>query len=184
MIGMVIILFTSMIFSIPKYSEASKYYSSNNYFVLNQRAEMASDKNYLDALKADYILSPMIQSKVIKDDYLILFIPRYKREEVYREALCGQFTKDETKNKSANRIDREKFRNQCASTYYQVLLNDKPLNGIDFRIIQHSHNDEKGYEAYIPISELSSGRQQLTIKTAYKNEDGDFAIRLIPFYKQ
>ena len=81
-------------------------------------------------------------------------------------------------------LDKEKFRNDCASSYYQVFLDDKPINGTDFKIIQHSHNDEKGYEAYIPISDLSSGRHQLKIKTAYKNEDGDFAIRLIPFYKQ
>ena len=181
--GIVVILTISMFFSVGNFERISEQYSPDKYFEMNSRTELAEANNYLDKFNDHYILRPIIQSQEIEEDYLKLFLPKYKRESDFRKTICGELEYPDGMEKKDKRIMRAKYRADCANSCYEIMVDNRDVYNVKFNYRIHSNAGEQGYEAYVPLDSISTGYHELKIVTPYKNEDGVNAIRVIPFYK-
>ncbi len=158
-------------------------FSSKSYARQNNIASLANRNNYEDQLDCYKILRPIIQSREIEDDYIKLFIPQMHRDAIHKAPLCGEYSKDKNLTRREQRQQRENFDVVCAQQYYQVFIDEEKYSQPDFQFIRHEHNNEKGYLAYLRIDSIPSGKHLLKIETAYKNQDNENTIRILPFYK-
>jgi len=166
-----------------KISDVIGQLEKKEYFQMNASVYDASSRNYLDVNGDTRIGRPIIQSKIIKDDYLELFIPEVRREKNSRVKICGSFDGERNARELKNRIERSSYEENCATQYYKISINDgDPLN-LKFTYQRHSLNGERGYLTYIPLDSLPNGSQLLNIKTGYQNEENEYAHRVIPFFK-
>lgn len=160
----------------------AKYYSSaENYYKVNYREGKADSGNYLDSSPQKYIRNVVIQSDKIEEDYIMLFIPYFEREQPHFEKVCGIFEKNDTLSKRENRIFENQYYNTCANQYYTVFIDDRQMS-ITLNSKYHEHNDEWGFEAFIDIAHLSKGRHVLRLDTKFEFEQ-QYASRYIPFLK-
>lgn len=179
----ILICFISVVLSFNDLSKTFNIYKKEAFFEQNQTETGIFNRNYLDTHDGNYLLYPTIQSEVIKDGYLKLFIPEYTRERKSREMICGAFVPDEKNTDLQNRIARDNYHEECAMSYYTLIIDKGRLDNIQFKHRRHNSKLQWGYQAIIPVSSLSEGEHQLKIKMAYKNEDGQSITRIIPFYK-
>ncbi len=183
LIGMFSIMFVGMFVAIPKMESELDFFRERNFFRMNSSKTSATSENYLDKVKKSKILRPIIQSEIIEDNFLQLYIPRYKREKPFITELCGKYKKDENLSKEENNLKRDSFNLACRRQYYQVFIDDLEIPNLNFRYKRHEHDKEKGYQTFIPLDSLSNGEHVLKIVMAYKNDEGENAVRYIPFYK-
>lgn len=173
-VGMMLIIIPTSLFVGYNTANRLSLFSNKAYHELNNQISDVTGYNYIDEISDDRILRPAIQSREINSNYVKLFIPKFRRDEIYKEQLCGKFDGDDEENRNAN---------DCLNKYYQISIDDVKYSDINFQIINHPHKNEKGYLVYLPIDSLISGQHILQITTGYKYEENETSIRLIPFYK-
>ena len=183
-IGMMGIFVISLGSGMPRFFPMVPYFISDIWTDYRAHPSQSSSEHYLDDFKKTIILEPIIQSRTPKESYLDLFIPRYKREEKYRSEICDEYSWDDDLSRFENRNLRDEFRTWCAQQYYQLEMDGKVIPSPDFRQIKHPHQEEVGYQVFLPIDTLPQGRHILTIKSLYQsNQDSTTFLRSIPFYK-
>ncbi len=153
------------------------------YFQLNSIAYDADASNYLDTNGDSRIIRPLIQSRLISKNYIELFIPELKREELHKIQICGEDTAKVDKTVLKNRIDQSKFKEECAKKYYSISINNDEDTTTKYEFRKHPLNGEKGFLTYLNVQNLNNGQHLLKISTGYKNTEGEFATRVIPFFK-
>lgn len=138
-------------------------YSSVNYTYKN---------NYLNALeKGDYISQAAIQSKVVSEPFLNVFIPFRKKIEdfVYLQDSLLKQKEDHRGLKSNFFKFKTKYKNQDSLTTsylkafkkaYIVKIDSKELN-TDFLITEI--NNQLGFETILPLKNVKEGNHLLTI---------------------
>ena len=181
-IGMFAILMVSMFVAMPRLVNTMKIYKKENFVNLSPHESYVLKDNYLSKLDKDIILEPLIQDDIIEDNYLQLYIPRFKRENATVKELCGEFVWNDSISKVENRKLRQIFRSDCAQNYYSLTIDDTKLEHIEFRYKDQFYNNRSGYETFIDIDSLKKGNHILKIETKYE-ADGINYIRSIPFYK-
>jgi len=182
-IGMIGILFISMIISIPNFSKMIPYYQSDLFVRLNTHANQVVPENYLENMEGKTLLRPVIQSEVITDNYIKLYIPRYKRELTTVAELCGNYEWNDDISRQENYNKRNAFRTECASKYYTLFIDDIPIQDVTIDYKRYLHNQKAGYQVFLNIEELTTGMHELRIDAKYKSDNGSQLQRVIPFYK-
>jgi len=181
-VGMFAIFIISMAVALPKFEKVVPYYKSDIFIDLQANESQVSKANYLDALQSNYILQPTIQSEIINDSYIKLYIPKFKREQAIITNLCGDFEWNDDLSAQKNRELRNTFNIKCANKYYKMSLNNVPLKNIDFQYRRNLYNNREGYQVFISVDTIPSGNHILQIESKYKVDDQNY-IRSIPFYK-
>lgn len=126
--------------------------------------------NYLDQYHLDQnIFVPVIDSDIISGPFIKLFIPTLRNEKYIREAICGEYEKDESLGRDENSILKRKFRIECTNRYVQVYINGTPYNA-EFLIHDHIQEGRRGVQCYIPSSVVNPGKNKLKVEK-YKNAD-------------
>lgn len=182
-IGMIGILFFSMLISIPNFSKMIPYYQSDLFVRLNMHANQVVPENYLENMEGKTLLRPVVQSEVITDNYVKLFIPRFKRELTVVQELCGTYEWNDDLPRQENYDKRDAFRTECASKYYTLYLDDVPVDNVSFDYKRYLHNNKSGYQVFLNIDSLTQGKHELRIEAKYKSDRGHQLRRVIPFYK-
>ncbi len=177
-----LLLFPISVYTGFKTSKVMAVIEPERYFEMNAIAYEVSEANYLDTNGDQRILRPMIQSERIYESHIELFIPDLKREEIYREEVCGAFDIIDKKD-IKNKIRQSAFKERCAKEYYDISIDGIPQGNLSYEFRKHILNGEKGVITYIPIDTFTTGSHKLQIKTGYKNEAGEYALRIIPFFK-
>ena len=181
-IGMFAILMLSMVFSLPKFIGVVEIYKPKNFANISPEAIYVSKENYKDQFNREIILQPFIQSELIKDNFLQLYIPRFKREQPVVNDLCDSYKWDDDIPDVKNRKLRAASRNACANAFYKLSIDGKQLKGLEYQYRSGFYNNRTGYQVFIPIDSLTSGNHVLKIESKYKAEDKSY-VRTIPFYK-
>jgi hypothetical protein len=143
---------------------------------------IVADNYYENLIPEDKLISvASIQSDIIKDNYLKLFISHSRFWEY-------EFTKDELE-KITNSIDSLEVYGGKTETYkyvvekynelYNVYLDDSLLENIDWLFYKHPKTVAGGIITYLNISDLSNGHHQIKIKILDKTQ-----IASIHFWKQ
>ncbi|PCJ87294.1 MAG: hypothetical protein COA57_05030 [Flavobacteriales bacterium] len=118
--------------------------------------------NYRDEAEKEgleKLLYPSIQSDIIKENYLRIFIP-------YAVAY----------DESLNQMNSE---NTLLSGITQVFIDDSIYNNIEWFNSWHKHNDQIGIRANISIKHLANGKHVLTVA----DKVTDNQTMHIPFWK-
>jgi hypothetical protein len=181
-IGMFAILILSMFFAFPRFINTVEIYKPELFAGISSHESYAVKENYKDQLDKKLILQPYIQSELIEDDFLQLYIPLFEREKPIIEAICDIYVWNDAISKNENRRLRVRSRNRCAPKYYNLMIDEQNLKNLSYHYKSKFQNNRGGYEVFIPIDSLDMGHHVLKIKNKYKGGDQDY-IRSIPFYK-
>ena len=150
--------------------------------------ELSNDEyENLRSEKTNVIKTPIIQSDVIEDSYLRLFIPyqvNYNQQLKTRcpdlKPVMERFTTSFpliSTSLPAEKSDVEASLN-CFSDFYTVSIDDSVYTDIKFLFYRHTNNSEPGIITNIPVDHLSPGFHLLKIKAGdNKNEE------IIQFWK-
>ena len=152
-------------------------YNDSNYFdedILSSEIS-ASNDNYEEFLRTnnDFIDHPYIQSKVIKENYLKIFIPFSRSVENYvftfNKSLKPEndirgLGSDISFNETFNSSERDSIRNEYLKTFstiYSAFI-DSTKYDTEF-ILGKSLRNKMGFETYIGIDSLNKGKHLLKI---------------------
>jgi len=182
-IGMFAILIISMFSAFPKFIDTVGNYKPELFANGSPDASYSIQENYKDRLEAKQnILEPYIQSEIIRDPFLQVYIPKFYREQVYINELCDTYVWNDSISKVDNRLLRAKSRNNCANKYYTISIDGIMQKGLTYHYKNEFHNNQGGYEVFVPIDSIRSGLHILKIESKYKAGAYNY-IRSISFYK-
>ena len=114
----------------------------------------------------------MIQSDIIENDVLRLFVRHQPQYEDTIRAMCNYAVREDTM--SDNRLELE-----CLGNFYRVHLQDSLYAPVDWYFHQHPVSEQKGILTWIDIADLPRGSHVLNVRTPLK---GNYAV--IPFFKK
>lgn len=175
-------------------------YTDSNYFDEDMSSSniSAKNENYEDHLKAEnkFVKSIIIQSKVIRENYVKIFIPHSESIE-NRVFELNEGLKPEkdvrglgsdlniTFDGSFSFTNKDSLRNEYLKTFnkiYNVYV-DSTAYTTEF-IIGRSLKNKLGFEAYIGIDSLENGKHLLKVnRTKFTKKDTTkFAVAKIPFW--
>ncbi|SHG46328.1 hypothetical protein [Winogradskyella jejuensis] len=176
----------------------SLQYNFSNYFSTENRSNeyISNSKNYEDLLDSNsgFVDNVVIQSKVIKDSYIKIFIPYSERIEnrIFsfntglkpKKDIRGLDTDIITFNDNA--VNRDSLRREYLSTFNKIYYTkiDTTVVKSDF-IVSHTKKRTLGFETFIPTSGLSEGKHTVEFKRKGLNRDNDtiyYSIVKIPFW--
>lgn len=158
-------------------------FSPHDYYYVNHDSHENKFYNYDDELDKTRRLAISIQSRVIKENHLEIFIPILKREQLFRDKICGETPHDKKLNKRQRKLNRAKYLTECAPNAYTISIDSTTYQKIEYTYSKHANRQEEGFRAYLDIEQLAKGNHILKIQTLYSFEDEKPAIRHIPFYK-
>ncbi|MEM6967632.1 MAG: hypothetical protein AAF573_22910 [Bacteroidota bacterium] len=181
-VGNVLIFAVSMIsVFVNMFQSNIGYFPSDNFFYYRTNTAYLSNVNYenLNTKKISHI-APMIQSDVIEDGAIRLFIPFLERERIYMNEICGEYQNSEDLSGRPLRRAKAKFEVACCNKYYDIYLNDTKLDDLTYYQHDHSNNGESGFLTYIPTENCQSFQNVLKVKSHYKYDEESREM-IIPF---
>jgi hypothetical protein len=157
-------------------------FDRDKYFTFNNQPHELLAFNYENLIsKEAQIYSPIIQSDVIADDFLKVFIPNIARERE-RMNLKEYSIKERFKMKNAQREAIEKERFEVYKAFNRIYINDTLQVNLTYQFYEHPQATERGLLVYIPSENFIKGRNVLEIRKNYFSEDSIQKIVKIPFF--
>ncbi|MCU0436321.1 MAG: hypothetical protein MUC49_00300 [Raineya sp.] len=103
-----------------------------------------------------------IQSDIITEPYVRLFIAYHKKHDDFLDSLCKKPIDDKKKSKYENRVYQDEQKLECLKNAYQIRLNDSTFAKNEFMFYEFD-DDNKGVMMYIPSKICKKGRNQLKV---------------------
>jgi hypothetical protein len=163
-------------------SNAFYDFEADKYFTFNNQPHEILAFNYENLInKEAQIYTPIIQSDVVTDDFLKVFIPNIARERE-RMNLKEYSIKERFKMSNAQReaIDKERF--EVYKAFNLIYINDTLQANLTYQFYAHPQATERGLLVYIPSENFIKGRNVLEIRKHYFSEDSIQKIVKIPFF--
>ncbi|HAS41505.1 MAG TPA: hypothetical protein DCS93_13570 [Microscillaceae bacterium] len=148
-----------------------KIVGTRSYFSKGSAAHLLQSDYYENLRDAhDPVEHLTIQSDIVKEPFLKLFIAYPKRLDFRLEQFCKPAIVDTKIPKPAQREMRDAHYLACFKQMYQVFINQQPIEQLNFMYYVHPTSKAKGIIAYIPIDDLINGSKNLLqIKTKIPN---------------
>ena len=170
MVGMILLFFLSGMF-VSIYKGAS---SNNIVFLVNKDRLFDATKTYAGFYESEnydssFLLGPEIQSDIIDDSLLKIFIPIYENEKRFQRKHCGTFEKDTNLSDKKNSL---KIRSQyldCYHRYNHVLLNGTNVNP-DYLKYYHPRTNQFGLICYVQKTNMVNGKNVLEVKKSFGDD--------------
>jgi hypothetical protein len=163
-------------------SDAFYDLEADKYFTFNNQPHEILAYNYENLInKEAEIYSPIIQSDVVTDDFLKVFIPNIARERE-RMNLKEYSISERFKMKNAQReaIDKERF--EVYKAFNSIYINDTLQTNLEYQFYTHPQASERGLLVYVSSEQFIKGRNILEIRKNYFSEDTIQKIVKIPFF--
>ncbi len=176
-------------------------YNFSNYFSLDNNSNdyISNRENYEDLLdeKTGFVDNVIIQSKVIKDNYIKVFLPYSQRVEdrVFR-LNKGLKPEDDIRgiksdivvfgNNNINFSKRDSLRREYIKTFNTIYYAKIDTTVVETSfIVSQTKKGTLGFETYLPTKNLSTGKHILEFKRKALNKEKDtvyYSITKIPFW--
>lgn len=120
--------------------------------------------NYYENLRdnSQMVRSVTIQSDLIKEPILKLFIAYPKKRDAMLEKICGQLPKvDQKLKKHLRKRKQDAQRLACIEQLYKIYINDQEIKSPNFMYYQSPTHHTKGVMAYIPLKGLKYGSKNI-----------------------
>lgn len=122
--------------------------------------------------------TPSIQSDVVRDPYIKLFIPYYPRRHnpALRRRCPGvkplqeEGLRFESPNESAPAAAATRQVLRCLAEIHRVTLDGRPVPGLEFQFATHPRSGLRGIVGYLPAAGLSPGSHLLRVEAAPRPE--------------
>ncbi|MEL6132246.1 MAG: hypothetical protein AAFR59_02650, partial [Bacteroidota bacterium] len=128
----------------------------------------------------EMILYAAIPSDIIETEYLRVFVPLMKRDEVVIDSVCPKHITDSTLSESENLHLRRANSMACLKDYHVFTVNGDTVTPT-IRRYTHPYTDQGGFLAYISNDAFQRGSNDLRIQRGRKNVEGKYARIHIPF---
>lgn len=177
-------IFIAMLFAgIILFNSNAIYLRHENFHRLGKRADKVYPSNYTDQIKEnETVLEPIIPSDQIKGNLIKLFIPLARRENTFIDDICGAYQKDEALSRQENRNASRAHKLKCLEQYLEISINDTKISGLKYTYKNHPNNREPGVVTYVPTTSCQIGKNNLKIKSAFTNDEGEYRENNIPFW--
>ena len=157
-------------------------FATDKYFDFNNKPHQILTYNYENLIEKEVpIHSPLIQSDVITDDFLKVFIPTIARE-VERMQFKEYGIAERFKMTNAQRVVRDKEKLEVYRQFNHIYVNDVEIPNLEYQFYTHPQAAEKGLLVYIPSQGFVKGRNTLEIRKNYFSKDSIQKIVKIPFF--
>jgi len=109
-----------------------------------------------------------------------VFIPNIYREKKVFDKLYDEIPTIDSLSRNENRIKKGAIVAERQKDFNSIFINEIEYFDLDF--LFHINEDKmRGYFVYIPTNQFKLGKNILTIKKKYFDEDGNPKIVKIPF---
>ena len=157
-------------------------FETDKYFTFNNKPHQILTYNYENLIQKEApVYTPLIQSDVVTDDFLKVFIPT-----VAREVECMNFKEygivERFKMKNAQRQARDKVKLEVYKQFNRIYLNEVEIPNLEYQFYAHPQASEKGLLVYIPSQGFVKGKNTLEIRKNYFSKDSIQKIVKIPFF--
>ena len=129
---------------------------------------------------------PRIQSDVIKDPYIKLFLPYSPRLDKSMSRRCPEVAAAMNADDGSTDPDVASRAIACLVAHYRVSLDGRVLEDLDLVFSRDSEKGRRGLTAYLPTAELATGRHDLLVEEVdHPLKDGakEQERHYIPFWK-
>lgn len=163
-------------------SNAINDFEAQKYFTFNNKPYQILAFNYENLMdKEAQIYTPVIQSDIITDDFVKVFIPNIARERermnIKEYSIVERFKQSPAEKEA---IDKEKF--EIYKQFNRIYINDTLLANLEYQFYTHPQATERGLLVYIPSEHFIKGRNILEIRKNYFSKDSIQKIVKIPFF--
>ena len=136
----------------------------NKYFIFNNKPHQIMAFNYENLIdKETEIYTPIIQSDVINEDFLKVFIPTIAREKermnLKEYSIIERFKMNDAQREA---VDKEKL--EIYKQFNRLYINDVEYPNLDYQFYTHPQASEKGLLVYVPSENFVKGRNILEIR--------------------
>lgn len=165
-VGLLIVTVLFMVlltFNIRTISQRSSSHETRNYYSQGSSTHQL-EAGYYENLRdnSQMVHSLTIQSDMVKDPILKLFIAYPKKRDTMLEKICGELPiPDKKLPRKARRRQQDAQRLACLTQLYKVYINDKEIKAPNFMYYQSPTHDTKGIIAYIPLKGLKYGSKNI-----------------------
>jgi hypothetical protein len=157
-------------------------FEAKRYFTFNNKPHQILAFNYENLLdKEAEIYTPVIQSDMVKDDFLKVFIPTIARETEHISFEEYGLMK-RIKMTDAQRQARDKERLAAYKQFNQIYINNVVQDSLEYQFYTHPQAAERGLVVYVPSDSFIRGRNILEIRKNYFSKDSVQKIVKIPFF--
>lgn len=157
-------------------------FNASRYFTFNNKPHQILAFNYENLLDKDAeIYTPIIQSDVVTDDFVKVFIPTIARE-IEQIGFEEYGILKRIKMNNAQREARDKERLEAYKNFNQIYINDTMQAHLEYQFYTHPQASERGLLVYVPSNNFKSGKNILEIRKSYFSKDSIQKIVKIPFY--
>ena len=177
----------------------SLHYNFSNYFNLEIESNdyVSNRENYENLIdeKSGFIDNVVIQSKVIKENYIKLFVPYSESIEdrvfSFNEGLKPKkdirgLDTDIIITGNNNNVNRDSLRRAYLSTFNKIYYAKIDTTVVESEfIVSHTKKGTMGFETFLPTDNLSKGKHLLEFKRIGLNKNNDTiyrSLRKIPFW--
>jgi len=177
----ILIIYTFITFLLTINLSTVKIFTGSTLDFFTSNYQTFLNPTYYDNLKGEkHANKASIQSDIISDGVVRLFLVHYATFEEHIRDNCPEFTE------TANTHPLEAL--QCMNEFYQVYIDGNLLTGLQWVFHEHSGSNEKGIMTWIDVEGLADGQHVLEVKlknysaTKYLIPEGSYAH--IPFFKR
>ncbi len=146
--------------------------------------------HFYDALRGDdpaSLRAPSIQSDVVTDPYVRLFVPYIpsRHDDALTRACPGlaPAAASDTLGESAANAAADDRILRCAALVHRPALDGRPLDSLGFRSFSDSRTNRRGFRLLIPAAGLAAGEHRLTVWPAPAPGRTASAPYVIPFWR-
>jgi hypothetical protein len=144
----------------------SKLIGSNYRYLINKDIQPDKSRvyaNYYSTNNSDlnFLLAPEIQTEIISDNTLKLFVPILEHETRIMGKSC-ELEGKKLNTHNSERQNRWKKNLDCYAANVFIELDAKPIQ-IDFLKTDHYNTEQFGLSGFVTIKELAAGTHQLKI---------------------
>jgi hypothetical protein len=165
-------------------SEIANNFAVERYFVFNNKPHQIMAFNYENLMDKDaQIYTPIIQSDIITDDFVKVFIPTIEREIEhinFKEPTILE--RLQRRMKTAQRDSLDKVRFEAYKQFNRLYINDVEQPNLDYQFYTHPQAAERGLMVYVPSEHFVKGRNILEIRKNYFSKEGVQKVVKIPFF--
>jgi hypothetical protein len=163
-------------------SSAVYDFEADKYFTFNNKPHQILAFNYENLLDKEAIIyTPIIQSDVITEDFLKVFIPTIEREADHINFIEPTI-KERFKMKSAQRDSLDKVRFEAYKQFNRIYINGVEQPNLEYQFYTHPQATERGLLVYVPSENFVKGRNILEVRKNYFSKDSVQKIVKIPFF--
>lgn len=162
----------------------AKLFYDHYYHRVGNDTTRIMEHYYADQIPIEEVaFFPLIPSIQVSSDALFtVFIPLPNRELFLLESQCNQPPISTVLVNPAKRQASHARFLACSREYLEISINGKVINEYTLKRHWRGSQEQFGLLAIISQPNLTSGQNQLNIRTQYLNEDGQAKEVIIPFF--